>query len=688
MAHAEKKETKLAGVIIIVYLCRPKRRKLKINRMKNHFLLLLMLALTAMPAMGQTMEPNLKWGKPTNEELTMTTYAPDKDAEAVELYRMVDVQYAYINDDFKVIHRVKERLKVLKEEGKQVGDVSITYRENESNHLSKEVVMGLKATAYNMENGKLTKTKMESSMVHEERLDKNEKRIKFSVPQVKVGTVIEYEYRIESDFYYDLRDWYAQKEIPVLYSKYVLTVPEWFSFSIDQTGTLPMEHQKNYGSLMIGQTSITTNEDSFTARNLPALKDDNFVWHAEDYGCKVTHELRGIYVPGAIHKNYTSKWEDIDKILLDDEEFGGRIKKSSPLKADIAAAGIPAISDPAQRAAAVWQLLKSRVRWNGDYDFWAKSGSKVLKEGTGSNADINFLYINMLHDAGLEADPVVLRLRSKGRLPLTHASLKYLSTFVVGIALNDSTSAYFDASAEDGYLNVLPPVLLVDMARVIRKGRPGEWIDLRGQAEAKQVTVIQAGLDDSGTVSGRYISSYYGNAAARVRRQWREAEDSTEIIRQLQDDNGVDISNYRQEGSRDFSNAASESCDFSRQCPTAEGLIYLNPLVFVPIRKSPFKDATRDLPVEFPFKQHDITNVNIQLPEGWQIEDLPRPQVLKFDGVTLRFVYLQNGNTLSMQYRMDITRTLFSKEQYQELKSIFDQAVENCKTILTLKKTS
>ena len=121
--------------------------------------------------------------------------------------------------------------------------------------------------------------------------------------------------------------------------------------------------------------------------------------------------------------------------------------------------------------------------------------------------------------------------------------------------------------------------------------------------------------------------------------------------------------------------------------PTAEGLIYLNPLVFVPISKSPFKAATRDLPVEFPFKQHDITNVNIQLPEGWQIEDLPRPQVLKFDGVTLRFVYLQNGNTLSMQYRMDITRTLFSKEQYQELKSIFDQAVENCKTILTLKKT-
>ena len=57
------------------------------------------------------------------------------------------------------------------------------------------------------------------------------------------------------------------------------------------------------------------------------------------------------------------------------------------------AAGIPQIADKQKRFDATWKLLRQHVRWNGDYAFWAKSGSKVLKEGTGTNADMNFLLI-------------------------------------------------------------------------------------------------------------------------------------------------------------------------------------------------------------------------------------------------------------------------------------------------------
>lgn len=654
--------------------------------MKNLSLLLVLLSLFALNMMGQTIEPNLKWGKPTDEELTMTEYSLDKDAEAVELYRLVEVDYWLLDGSFKVVNRIKGRVKVLKDEGKELANGSITFREDEGNSAYKEAVIGLKAMAYNMVDGKLTKTKMESSMIFEERLDKNQKRIKFSVPQVKVGTVIEYEYRIESDFYNDLRDWYAQKEIPVLYSKYVLTVPEWFSFSIDQTGAHSIEHQKSYGSIMVGSSSITTNKDIFIARNLPALKGDDYVWHVDDYGCKVTHELKGIYVPGEVHKDYTSSWEDIEKILLDDEDFGGRIKKSSPLKSEIVSAGIPAITDPTERVAAVWKLLKSKVRWDGKYAFWAKSGSKVLKEGTGSNADINFLFINMLRDAGVDAEPVVLRLRSKGHLPLTHASLKYLSTFVVAITMNDSSTAYFDASSEDGFLNVLPSVLLVDKARAIRKDHSAEWVNLQDLGDGKETTVVQAKISDSGLISGQYVSTCYGNAAAILRKKWRTAQDSTKLIHEMQEENSMEISSHRQEGRDSFSPSMQDIFDFTKQCTTADGIIYLNPQVIKPMIKNPFKDETRDLPIEFPFKQKETVNVLLTLPEGWQIEDMPKPIVLKYDGITARYVYTLNEGLLSMRYQLEINRTFFSKEQYQDIKSFFDKVVENNNSIITLKK--
>ena len=645
----------------------------------------LLLALTVS---AEGVEPNLKWGKPTQEELTMTEYALDKDADAVELFRQADVYYEFINGDFRVHYLVKCRLKVLKPDGKRVADGNVVTRGSESNTIRIETVKGLKATAYNMENGKVVKAKMESSMIHEEQLDKTDKLIKFSVPQVRVGTVIEYEYHLESDFFYELRDWYAQKDIPVAYTKYTLSIPEWLSFHIEESGMSHLEKKEDDGSITIGNEPVATKVQTFIGRNLPSLKDDDYVWRAEDYGCKVTHELQGIYIPGAVYKSYTSQWSDIDEMLAKDDEFGGRIKRSSPLKDEMVAAGIPQIADAKERVEATWKLLHQRVRWNGSYAFWAKSGSKVLKDGTGSNADINFLFINMLHDAGIEASPIALRLRDRGRLPITHASMKYLSTFVVGITLNDSTMVYFDSSAEDGYLNVLPARLSVDRARLIKKGKSGEWINLQRVAQATERTLIQATLDGDGKISGTMSRALTEEAAASLRKRWRTAKDSTDVIHQIQENNSMEITGYQLQGRHDFSPNLRETITFTTQCSSTGDIIYLNPLVIAPINKNPFTAETRNLPVELPYKQRETINVALTLPDGWQVEEMPKPIVLKFDGITASIMFRQSGNQLSTVYKLDIQQTFFTSQQYPDLKAFMEKLVENCKNIIAIKKVA
>jgi hypothetical protein len=641
-------------------------------------------------ASAQTIEPNLKWGKPTEQELMMTEYEADKDADAVMLYHKTDVFYNYINGDFKVIYKVNGRLKVLKPEGKRVADRKVFYYENEISRMTKEAVCDLKATAYNLENGKLVKTKLERSMINDERLDKNEKVIKFSVPQVKVGTVIEYEYRIESDLYYDIRTWNAQSDIPVLYATYELTIPEWFKFNIEETGVNTLEKNTKSGVLTLffngDSEQIVTNEYSFTAHNLPAIKDDDFLWCASDYGCKVTAELAGIYIPGAVHKNYATAWSDIDKQLMEDEDFGGRLKKSSPLKDEIVAAGIPAIADKKERFAAVWKLLKSKVRWNGDYAFWGKSASKVLKEGTGSNADINFLLINMLQDAGVEAVPVLMRTRNNGTLPLSHASLKYLTTFVIGVQLDNNTMNFFDSSAEDGYLNVLPSKLLVNRARILKKGAEGDWVNLQAVANSREVSSIVATLNADGVLTGQVDNLLSDEAAAGLRRTWREAKDSVEQINKMQERDHFEMKTYQVEGRHDFSSSLKEHYTFSKQCDAAGDIIYLNPLVIQPIRKSPFDAAERTLPIEFPYKQSETMNVVITLPEGYEVEETPKPLVLKCDGITARVVSMVDGNTISTQYKMNLDKSFFLATDYQHLKEFFDYLAERCKSMITIKK--
>ena len=664
--------------------------------MKRTVMHMMLLAIT-MTVNAQSIEPNLKWGKPTDQELNMTEYAADKDADAVVLYHKTDVSYEFINNDFRVFYRVNTRLKVLKPEGKRLADGQIVYVENETNRTRHEIVSGLKATAYNMENGKLVKTKMERSMTSVERLDKNQLVTKFSVPQVKVGTVIEYEYRIESDFYGNIRDWYAQRDIPVLYTCYELSIPEWFTFNIEETGMNRMEKKEDSQPMTLlfsgGTENILTNIKTFIGRNLPALKDDDFVWHATDYGDKVTAELAGIFIPGSVYKSYTSTWDDVDNQLLNDEDFGGRLKRSSPLKDEIIAAGIPGISDKKERIAAVWQLLKSRVRWNGDYAFWGKSASKVLKEGTGTNADINFLLINMLQDAGIESVPIVMRRRDSGILPLSHSSLKYLNTFVVGIQMDDSTMAYLDGSAGDGYLNVLPAKLLVSRARVVKKtaslmpkNTPDIWVNLQTNARGRETTTIQAKLSADGLLTGKKSSMLIEEAAAAKRRSWRLAKDSTEQIQKMQERDGIEIQSYRLEGRNDFSPTVKEEMSFTKQCDAAGDIIYLNPFIFIPQHESPFTAAERILPIEFPYKQAEMQNVMITLPEGYVVEEAPKPIIIKLDGATARIVCNVNGNVLNVQYVMNIDKTFFASTQYQDLKAFFDKLVESNKHIITVKK--
>lgn len=130
-----------------------------------------------------------------------------------------------------------------------------------------------------------------------------------------------------------------------------------------------------------------------------------------------------------------------------------------------------------ERTEAVCQLVASRVKWNGKYALWPRSTDETLKEGSGSNADINMLLIQSLKDAGLDASPIVLRSRDRGLLPHNFPSLRKLTTFIVTVE-NGSSPIYVDASM-GGKTNLLPATLLVERARLLQKGKKSHWVNLR-----------------------------------------------------------------------------------------------------------------------------------------------------------------------------------------------------------------
>ena len=201
--------------------------------------------------------------------------------------------------------------------------------------------------------------------------------------------------------------------------------------------------------------------------------------------------------------DYAKTWEQIDAMILDSDDLGMHLSDHSPLASDLKAAGIEGIADPRERAAAVYKLVMGKVKWNGKYELSPVPASETLKNGGGSNADINLLLIQSLHSVGLTAAPVVLRTRDLGLLPYNFPSIRKLSTFVVGVIMPSGGNIYFDASNKNGWLNILPDVMLVERARMVNKGKKSEWVNLQKVSKSERNTVIEASLSADGTLSGK-----------------------------------------------------------------------------------------------------------------------------------------------------------------------------------------
>lgn len=637
-------------------------------------------------------EINTKFGKPSDEELRMTTYAPDTTAAAVVLCKKTNAYYDFLANDFRITYGYETKIKVLKTEGTSYADVAILYYENENRSGAKEIVSQIDAFAYNLENGKMVRTKMKREFIYKERINDKYMQVKFSIPNVKVGTVIEYKYKILSDFYFHINDWNAQQSIPTLYTEYDIVVPEYFKFNLDVRGTEQLETKDNSEGVNfnIGGQLLQCNGRHlcFKGRQLPALHDDDYIWCVNDYSTQVNFELGGLEIPGALYKSFTQTWESIDKLLLEDDEFGGQLKMRNPYREEMAGLNLDEMKSTEEKIAAIYTFLKGKIAWNEEYALYGGKSKKAIKEGMGNNAVINFILISMLRDANIPSFPVVMSRRNRGILPYSHPSIEKLNTFIVGIANTDSTLVYLDGSVRNGYLNILPPVLMVDRARVVRPENKSFWVDLSKTGKNQLRSIVNATINPDGKVCGNRVTSYMGQYASAFRNSYRAAKDSAEFISKLASKEDIQVTGFNAQGMDKFSPQVKETVAFEKQVTVNDNFIYLNPLIFLHTEKNPFTQAERKLPVEYPFTDQVTLSVNLTLPEGYTIDELPKPmQVRTEDGQGVcRYMLAQQENKLAVTYTFTSNKLLYLPTEYPGLQGFWKVIAEKNNETVVLKK--
>ena|GEM_PF-12433 len=260
-----------------------------------------------------------------------------------------------------------------------------------------------------MENGKIVKARLEKDAIFEEKVNENLNRKTFTMPALKEGSVIEYIYTVKSEFYYILPEWEFQRDIPVVWSEYRATVPEFFIFKQDSQGyesyhlhtqdegreSFPVryEGQNAVGSGFGGNTrtpggiemvEAKTTKYRWVMKDVPALQEEPYITTIKDYVAKIEFEITGTKF-GAVPKTFRQTWADLSKRLLEREDWGKQLNRTGFVKAEIQ--GIKAkYTDPAERAAAICAFVKKTMKWDGKERLYPESTLKKAYENRSGNS--------------------------------------------------------------------------------------------------------------------------------------------------------------------------------------------------------------------------------------------------------------------------------------------------------------
>ena len=651
---------------------------------------------------------DFKLGKVSVAELEQKFHPKDSSAVAAVLFKKGEVSFKYSQDrGFFMVFEVKTRLKIYKKEGYNWANFVIDYYDFGQ---SKEVLQIDEAATYNLVNGKIEKTKLKSDSELSEKVNKYWSRKKITMPNIKENSVIEFSYVLESPHTAQMRNWDFQYSIPVNNSEYTTYIPEYFTFRPNQKGyVLPqVAIEKKNKSIFYKYTSnaaigfydspvaVKSDEElnfietitNYKVTNLPAMIDEAYVNNIENYTASISHELVMIKYPNALLKTYATDWESVVKTIYDYDDFGVELNKTGYFENDIDKL-LMGITAQNERIAAIFQFVKSKIKWNNFKGYSCNDGvKKAYNDNIGNTAEINLMLTAMLRYAGHDANPVLISTRDNGiaLFPSTTA----FNAVIAGIETNDGI-VLLDATERYSLPNVLPVRDLNWSGRLIRKDGTSIEVDLMPKLHSKQVIIINATIQNDGVAVGKIKKQISDEVALNFRNQNLALSEDAYLEKLERENKNIEISDYVRENGLDLSKPIVESYSFkdTKSIEVLNDKIYANTILFLTNKGNPFKQDSRLYPVDFSFPMLDRYTINIKIPDGYVAESIPANVNLVFANSlgSFKYVIANDGNSIQAMVTSSINTAIISADYYQDLKSFFKIMIDklNEKIVLTKK---
>lgn len=651
--------------------------------MRNFFLLTLLLLSVSHSGFSQTYL-RYKWGKIDPADLKMKVYAADSGANAVILYdydelgyntRLTEQRYHYV------------RIKILKTSALDLANVTVDYVGGLNENLR-----DVSAQVHNLNSdGSESVQKMDSKNVFLQTLDDDRNEAKFSIPGVKVGSVIEYCYMTFNEDY-SVPSFNFQADIPIREGDLYYIIPYFFKVSTIWNGDCyknQIESSQASNPFLLGGViqSISCEVKHIHINPTPALSDEPFSGVRDQYSCRMGFVLTDISYEG----NYMysiPNWSDENSTLLK-KYFTKRQIDGSGIINQKAGQLVQNISDTMQKIKTIYSFVRDSFAWNNKYRFYSSDNlNQIFKSRSGNSADINLILILMLRNAGIRCYPVLTSTPDFGSVKTSYALPSQFNDLVCMI-VKDTSKYFLDATDPENPFCFLDKTMLSRAGFVVDPVM-GEMTVLSCIGKSQRITIVNAAMSDDGSIKGKailYDQGYYGIA----RRKELKNFDKKKFLNAYDlNDPSTQVDSFSLVNDKNPDANLTASIGFSGDGYATEGgdKMYLKPVIFPFFRDNPFKSETRSLPVDFSFQQNYTYQVNMTIPDGYTIAESPKNEVIKLpDGsAQAKRIFVTNGNSISMLCILTMNRSFYNLSEYSMIRQFFGSYLSLGDELVVLQK--
>lgn len=652
--------------------------------MRQPILLILLLLNFALIAQNSFSPENYNI---TRNDLETNIYQKDTTANALVIYEYGN---SYIDKKtFNLNFEFKQKLKIINREGFDKATIEIYLYNSKRN---KESIDDIYAETHNLVNNKVERSVLDKSQIFTERYNDNYTLVKFTMPNVKEGSVITYSYKTESPFVYKYQPWKFQDEIPKLHSEYHTSIPAMYEYNIKLVGQLPLhtnDTKRKYRCIEGGNGAYA---DCFEAlyimKNIPAFIDEDYMTSRDNYLSRIEYELKIIRRFDGSVENITKTWETADKELKTDDNIGKQLKKNVASNVDLDEEIINE-SNNLERAKGIYKYVQNNFTWNKRFGIYNESSVKDLaREKSGNIAEINILLHNLLDEYDIEVYPVLMSTRKNGFPTKIYPVISDFNYIIIQAKIDNKTYL-LDATDEFLDFGELPYRCLNQYGRKLDFKKGSEWIDIEPNKTSTILYKTELSLNENEILIGELQSTSSGYHALPLKKSY--FSNKQEYINHFNEKNSnVEVIDHSAKTANKSDFQFIESFEIEYTPEIVGDNIYINPFIFKFFKENPFKLQERTYPIDFGYKDAYMYNLTIDLGENFEALEIPESKniILPNNSAQLIFTTEKSENIIRIFFKIGFNKAIYGPEYYEYLKNLLMANVVNIQnnSLIVVKK--